>query len=335
MSAENISIRIKDEVDPSISKNIKAIAKDASEANSSVLKLQSALKNVSSGTALQKLQTELAKTGLAQQRLITEVNKTNAAYFNSEAALNRAIAAEVKAAAAAQSLAGATTKAATAQIQGQTAAARLAAAQTATGTATSNAAAAADRSALAALRLSQAQAKAAQATQGATTSLWNYAKAGAAALGVGFSAKIIIDIGDAYTILQNKLQNVTESQSQVNLLTKELFELANKTRSGVEETATAYVRFDRSLKILGKSQEETLRLTETVNKALINGGAAPQEAASALLQLSQGFNAGRLMGDEFRAVAENMPIVLDAVAKALGAPINSVKQLASEGKITS
>src|SRR5690606_6201158 len=86
--------------------------------------------------------------------------------------------------------------------------------------------------------------------------------------GIGFAvvARNILQMADAHTNLQNKLQNVATSQAQVNQLTDRLYELANRTRSNVDATAQAFVRFDRSMRILGKSQEDTFRMTETVNK---------------------------------------------------------------------
>lgn len=153
--------------------------------------------------------------------------------------------------------------------------------------------------------------------------------------GVTLTAGSIVGMADAYTTLQNKLQPVTSSQAQVNELTVEMFELANRTRSEVGATTQAFVRFDRAMKGLGRSQDDTIRLTETINKTLIVSGSTTQEAQSALLQLSQAFNSGRLNGDEFRAVSEHMPMVLDALSKSMGVPIGALKELGSEGKITS
>lgn len=153
--------------------------------------------------------------------------------------------------------------------------------------------------------------------------------------GVSVTAGAIVGMGDAYTTLQNKLQVVATSQAQVNELTNEMFDLANRTRSEVGATTQAFVRFDRAMSGLGRSQQDTIRLTETINKALIISGATTQEAQSSLLQLSQAFNTGRLSGDEFRSVSENMPIVLDALARSMGVPVGALKELGSEGKITS
>lgn len=361
MTTENIDIVVTDKVSSGVSKKLREISSNALHANNAVERLKTALLGLNTSaidkitSAIDTSTNSINKNAIASQKLATEINKTNAAYFDAEAALNKAIAAETKAAAASQSLAvaqqrtataatqastaaqnlaAATTKAGTAQTQASTAAQRLATEQQRTAVQASNAAAASDRAALAALRLQQAKDKAAAATKRAGSALASYAKTAVAAVVTGLSAGAIVGMADAYTNMQNKLQNVTETQEQVNVLTNRLFDLANKTRSGVEETTTAFTRFDRALKNMGKSQEDTLRMTETVNKALIISGATTQESASSLLQLSQAFNAGKLQGDEFRAIAENMPIVLDAVAKATGKPIEQVKKMSTEGKIT-
>lgn len=314
-------------------------------------------------TAMAQTNVVIARQATEQQRLATETQRTLSAATNAQATQARLATAQVNTASAQQRLNTAQTQGATAAanlataqqrtanaaIQGSVAtqnlnnaqqrsaiiAQNLTTAQQRTATATSNAAAAATRAQSAALRLQQQQARLAQAGAATSTVFTGLAARLTALAGAGYGTVGVIKLADSYTTLQNKLQNVTTSQEQVNQLTSELVDLSVRTRSGLEATTTAFARFDRALKNMGKSQEDSLRLTETVNKALIVSGATTQEAQSALLQLSQAFNAGRLMGDEFRAVSENMPIVLDAIAKALGVPIMDLKKLASEGKITS
>jgi tape measure domain-containing protein len=146
--------------------------------------------------------------------------------------------------------------------------------------------------------------------------------------------KEVIELTSAYTGLQNKLRNVTDTEAQLARISDEVFTIANKSRVPVEETAKAFQRFDLALKLLGAGQGESLRMTETVNKMLILSGASTGEAASGLLQLSQAFNKGKLDGDEFRSVMELMPPVADAIAKQLGVTRGELLKLAPEGKIT-
>jgi tape measure domain-containing protein len=159
---------------------------------------------------------------------------------------------------------------------------------------------------------------------------------GAVGAYLGFQgAKEIILLSSAYTDLQNKLKMVTNSNEELVAVTQRVFEIANKTRVPVEDTAKAFVRFDLALQQMGVSQKDTLRMTETVNKMLIISGATAGEAGSSLLQLSQAFNKGKLDGDEFRSVMELMPPVADAIAKKLGVTRGELLKLAPQGKITS
>jgi len=281
------------------------------------------------------LQAAQANSATAAQKLATEQQRTAAAQAATATATQRLQTVTVQTATAQQQLAGATQRAAAAQTQGQTAAARLATEQARTAKEAANAAAASDRAALAALRLQQAQQRAANATQNAGQALLVYLRNAAALAGVGLGAGAVLSQADAYTTLQNKLRVIADSEEQVVELTTRLFDIANKTRTGIEATATSFARFDNALISLGKSQEDTLRLQETVNKLFVVGGATASEQSAALIQLSQAFNSNVLQGEEFRSLAENMPKqVRTAIADVLNVNESALKKLASEGKIT-
>lgn len=334
MSDENIVISVEDKVSLAPANKLRQIAKSAREAHSSVSKLIAELAKVSSAVGgLGRLVTEASKAAISQQRLATEIQKTAAASMQAEAALNRAVAAETAAKAATERLTAEKAKLALAEQ-------RVATEQQKTATATARATAAQSQAELQAARTKAALDRM-NASNDATsdkvktlTSRFLNLKNVIATVAITLASLSILKTADEFTTLQNKLQNVTTSMSQVNTLTERLFEISNRARADVISTATSFARFDRSLKYLGKSQEDTLRMTETINKAFIISGTTAQEAASAMLQLSQGFNAGKLQGDEFRSISENMPIVLDYVAKAMNKPIAAVKQLSTEGKIT-
>jgi tape measure domain-containing protein len=321
MADENISIEIADKVSPSISTKLNRIATEARSADAAVKNLQTQLAAINVG-------------GLSQL-INASANATRQLQAGAAAAQQRVATAATQSQTAAQNLAAATTRANTAQAQGQTAAQRLATEQARTATQTANAAAASDRAALAALRLQQAQDRAAQSSQRAASSIMSFVRGAAALVGVGLSAQAILQSADAYTALQNKISTVTDSEEQMAVATDKVFEVAKKTRMPIDETSKAFVRFDNALVSLGKSQEDSLRLTETVNKLLKIGASAPQEQASALLQLSQAFNSNVLAGEEFKAVSENMPkSVRTAIAEVLKINESGLKKAASEGKIT-
>jgi len=340
MSDAPIIVEVTDKVSPAIGRKLRDMATQARTAQTQVDKLKASLAAIGRGNPLTRLQTEMRnvntetlKAAQASQRLATEQARTATTSQRLATEQQRTAAAAQRVATEQQRTAQAQGRAATTAAQAAVASQRLATEQQRTATAAAQAAAAQSRAAAAAQRLEQAQARgAAQARRYAGA--MNAVRTALAFAGVSITAGAIVGMGDAYTTLQNKLQVVSTSQAQVNALTSEMFDLANRTRSEVGATSQAFVRFDRAMKGLGRSQDDTIRLTETVNKALIVSGATATESASALLQLSQAFNSGRLNGDEFRAVSENMPIVLDALARSMGVPVGALKDLGAEGKIT-
>ena len=194
--------------------------------------------------------------------------------------------------------------------------------------------AAQNKAATGAMRHASAQKQLRSSTKGLNLSLASLAKRVLIFASFTLVARNIIAVADAYTLLQNKLKNVADTQAQVNALTREMFQIANESRAEVGATTQAFQRFDLALKQLGAGQAESIRLTSTVNKILATSGANAGEAGAALLQLSQAFNKGKLDGDEFRSVMELMPPVADAIAKQLGVARGELLLLAPQGKIT-
>ena len=71
------------------------------------------------------------------------------------------------------------------------------------------------------------------------------------------------------------------------------------------------------------------------NTAAKLAGANTIEASNAFRQLAQALGSGRLAGDEFRSVSEQVPTILAPIAAELGVNIGELKKFAAEGKLTS
>lgn len=84
---------------------------------------------------------------------------------------------------------------------------------------------------------------------------------------------------------------------------------------------------------IGLAQLEVLYVGVT-NAARLSG-VGTQEAAAALLQLKQGLASGRLQGDELRSVLEQLPALAQAIATEMKVNVGALRQLGSDGKITS
>lgn len=174
--------------------------------------------------------------------------------------------------------------------------------------------------------------------QGAGLSALSGGVAGVAAMatqGAVGLVKDITDLGDTYINLDNRMRQVSVSQSHHNALMETTREIADRSRSDWSTTGALFVRMSMATKELGISEGHTLKLTESIGKAFAMSGATASEASAGMLQLSQALASGRLNGDEFRSISENVPIVLDLLSKQLGVTRGELKKLSSEGKITS
>lgn len=138
---------------------------------------------------------------------------------------------------------------------------------------------------------------------------------------------------DALTGMQNKIRSLTADTAKQAQIQQALFEVSNRTRSSVVATTDGFVRFSKAMR--DASSSEVLRFVETLNKSLVTAGRTSGEVSSIVIQLGQALTSGRLMGDEFRSLSENLPYeALQAIAGVLGVNVDKLKELSTEGKIT-
>jgi len=153
-------------------------------------------------------------------------------------------------------------------------------------------------------------------------------------LGGAAAIKRLLDFADTFTNIQNRVRVVTKSIGELNVVTEQLFGIAQRTRSSFEGTTEVFSRTALAVRELGISQQQTLDFTESLNQAIILSGASAQEANAGMIQLSQGLASGTLRGDELRSVLEQLPVVADVIAKELGVTRGELRKMGEDGKIT-
>jgi tape measure domain-containing protein len=152
--------------------------------------------------------------------------------------------------------------------------------------------------------------------------------------GVRELAGDFITLSDAMENTRNRLRQVTESEGEMTTLTGRLREVALATRSEFDLTTRSYARMYQATRALGLSSSMVIGITKTLQQTIAVSGATGEEAHATLIQLSQAMASNRLSADEFRSVAEQLPAVLDMIAKATGKPRTELKKLGEDGRIT-
>lgn len=172
--------------------------------------------------------------------------------------------------------------------------------------------------------------------QGASSAnlLWSKLKAIAATYLTIQSVGGIIKLADQFTMTRARLQLVNETLGVTGDLQNKIYESAMRSRAAYFETADAVAKLGLRTGDVFKNLEEVIAFNETLNKMFVIAGTGEHERYSATLQLTQALGSGVLRGQEFIAVFEAAPNVMQAVAKYMNVPIGKLKDMAADGKVT-
>lgn len=145
----------------------------------------------------------------------------------------------------------------------------------------------------------------------------------------------LMKTSDEYAQIGARLKLINDG-NQTNLeLQRKIEESAKRSRVSYSDTADSISKIGLLAGGSFKTNDELIRFSELLTKAGKISGASGQDTSGAMRQLTQGLAAGALRGDEFNSVAENMPMVTQAIAKMKGIGMGELRELAAEGKITS
>lgn len=145
----------------------------------------------------------------------------------------------------------------------------------------------------------------------------------------------LVSMADASTNVASRLSLVTESASNLVVVQRELFEIAQASRVQYTGLVDTYAQMARSTKELGISHADLLGITKTISQAITISGGSAASAQAALVQLSQGFASGTLRGEELNSVMEQTPRLAMAIAQGMGKSIGELRAMGQAGELTS
>lgn len=139
---------------------------------------------------------------------------------------------------------------------------------------------------------------------------------------------------DAFVTTRARLELIVDEGQSTKQLHDMIYAASQRARGDFRAMANMVGRLGLLAGEAFSSTNEIVAFAETMQKAFKISGASLEEQTSAMYQLTQAMAAGRLQGDEFRAVMENAPLLADAIAKFTGKSKGELKKMAAEGLIT-
>ena len=143
----------------------------------------------------------------------------------------------------------------------------------------------------------------------------------------------VIGLSDEYAQTTARLNMIVDKQNTVEGLQEKIFAAAQRSRASYSDTADMVSKLTLRTGDLF-TNDEAIKFSENLNKLYTIAGASQEEMKSSQLQLTQALGSGVLRGEEFNAVFEAAPNVMQQIADYMGKPIGSLREMAQEGKIT-
>ena len=151
---------------------------------------------------------------------------------------------------------------------------------------------------------------------------------------IGKGIADVIKLSDTYATQVGRLKVLTgDTQSAIEVYNK-LAAAADRARTPIDTLADSYYKNNRALKEMGVGVNDAVALNETLAKVITLSGTTTQAAAAGMYELNQAFMVGRLNGREFRAIAQDLPLVLRLLEEQTGKTAGELRKMASEGQIT-
>lgn len=144
----------------------------------------------------------------------------------------------------------------------------------------------------------------------------------------------LVHTAEAYQTNSAKLHLAIKDTQEFNAVHQILFDVAQRSRGSLDQTANAFVRNSESIKRMGGTTDQAILATELLNKAIASTSIGAAQDASALMQWNQALGKGILNGDELNSIMENSLGLTKAIADGMGIPIGKLKELGEAGKLT-
>ncbi len=134
--------------------------------------------------------------------------------------------------------------------------------------------------------------------------------------------------------MQNKLLIATKTQDEFNYALAAVKAVADKTGQSLSATGDLYAAVARNAEKLGYNQDQVVTVTNAMATALKASGAGAEGARATMYQFSQILAKGKVNGDEFTTIMENLGgPVMDLVARNMGISTAELVKFKEKGLI--
>ena len=160
-------------------------------------------------------------------------------------------------------------------------------------------------------------------------------KTALAGVGVTLIAKQAVSAASDFQALQLRMKVLTSEFGEFAGAQELVRKAQDRFNLSIVEATKGVTDIFARLRPLGISLKDIETTFIGFNTIAKLAGLNATEASAAFTQLAQGLGSGRLQGDEFRSIAEQVPQLLKAISDETGIASGKLKDFASKGLLTS
>lgn len=148
------------------------------------------------------------------------------------------------------------------------------------------------------------------------------------------SAEELAGLAEGFGKLRARLNLAVEGFGDGARALADVQGIADSLGAPLADVGELYIKLSGAAQTLGITQGQVAQTTKAFSQALTVAGATGAQATSALTQFSQAMASGVLRGEEFNAVYEAAPALMDQIAKGLGVATKDMRALAEAGALS-
>ena len=160
-------------------------------------------------------------------------------------------------------------------------------------------------------------------------------KTAIAGIGIGLLAKETVSTTANFQALQIRMKVLTSEFGEFSQAQELVTKAQDQFNLSIVEATKGITDIFARLRPLGVSLKDIETTFIGFNSIAKVAGLNATEASAAFTQLAQGLGSGRLQGDEFRSIAEQVPQLLKAISDETGIASGKLKDFASKGLLKS
>ena len=163
---------------------------------------------------------------------------------------------------------------------------------------------------------------------------FNALKGAIAGIGLLAVTKQVVTAAASYNDLQTRLKLLTSEYGDFAKAQSFVAASAKKFGLSNREAAAGFTDIYSRLRPVGIGLKDIETSFTGFNTLARMSGISAEGASAAFTQLAQALGSGKLQGDEFRSIAEQVPGLLKAVSDETGIATGKLKEYAADGKLT-